>query len=406
MMNPSIERIVNIANKKERLIIGLMSGTSLDGLDIALCRLSGSGLNTSVSLEYFVTKSYRTEYVQELKKISSVEQVSLSEICYQHTKLAHLHANWIMEALKEWGVSTTDVDCIASHGQTIYHLPARDQKRYTTPMNSTLQIGDGDHIAVKTGILTISDFRQKHIASGGEGAPMAGLVDAILFRHQTESRVLLNIGGIGNFTYLPHKGESGHQTFTTDTGPGNTLIDKLTQHYFDKPFDEDAKLAKSGQIEKVLLKKLLSDPWFDQDETKTTGPEYFSIDWLKRSAQQIGVDPDVLPPENLIQTVTELSAITIAESITQHLIDGETVVIYVSGGGAHNPLLMNRISELLPSFQIHDFNQLGVNPDAKEAVLFAVLANEMLAGEGFWMSGQNRDGQSGRVNFGKISFPE
>lgn len=405
-MNPSIERIVNIANKKERLIIGLMSGTSLDGLDIALCRLSGSGLNTSVSLEYFVTKSYRTEYVQELKKISSVEQVSLSEICYQHTKLAHLHANWIMEALKEWGVSTTDVDCIASHGQTIYHLPARDQKRYTTPMNSTLQIGDGDHIAVKTGILTISDFRQKHIASGGEGAPMAGLVDAILFRHQTESRVLLNIGGIGNFTYLPHKGESGHQTFTTDTGPGNTLIDKLTQHYFDKPFDEDAKLAKSGQIEKVLLKKLLSDPWFDQDETKTTGPEYFSIDWLKRSAQQIGVDPDVLPPENLIQTVTELSAITIAESITQHLIDGETVVIYVSGGGAHNPLLMNRISELLPSFQIHDFNQLGVNPDAKEAVLFAVLANEMLAGEGFWMSGQNRDGQSGRVNFGKISFPE
>lgn len=405
-MNPSIDRIVNIANKNERLIVGLMSGTSLDGLDIALCRVSGSGLNTLVKLEKFVTKPYGVEYAQELKNISSVEQVSLSDICYQHTKLAHLHATWILEVLKEWGVSPYDVDCIASHGQTIYHYPARDQKRFSKPMNSTLQVGDGDHIAVITGILTISDFRQKHTAVGGEGAPLAGLVDEILFRHQTETRVLLNIGGIGNFTYLPHKEETGRQTFSTDTGPGNTLIDKLTQHYFDKPFDEDAELAISGQIEKELLKKLLYDPWFDQNETKTTGPEYFSIDWVLQSAQNIGIDPDVLSPENLIRTLTELSAITITESINQHLADGEKVVIYVSGGGAHNPLLMNRIRELLPTHQIHNFKQLGVDPDAKEAVLFAVLANEMLAGDGFLMSGLDKEKQKGRVNFGKISFPE
>lgn len=451
-MNPSIEKIVNIAKKKERLIIGLMSGTSLDGLDIALCRLSGSGFNTSVQLEKFITKPYSAEFVKELKNISSVDRAALSDICYQHTRLAHLHANWILEALNEWGVSASDVDCIASHGQTIYHYPSRDQKRYSTPINSTFQIGDGDHIAVKTGILTISDFRQKHTAVGGEGAPLAGLVDEILFRHQTESRVLLNIGGIGNFTYLPHRGVAGHNTFTTDTGPGNTLIDKLTQHYFNQPFDEDAKLAKSGRIEKKLLKKLLSDQWFKQKETKTTGPEYFSIDWLKRSAQQIGIDPDALPPENLIRTVTELSAITIADSIHQHLSESESdsendgenvsgsesgsddeskrdsnsgrnrdnerdsdkereskndsVEIYVSGGGAHNPLLMSRIGELLPTHQIHNFNQLGVDPDAKEALLFAVLANEMLAGEGFLISGLKNENQSKSVNFGKISFPD
>lgn len=405
-MNPSIQKIVNIAEKTERLIIGLMSGTSLDGLDIALCRLKGSGLNTSVFLEEFITKPYSTEYARELKKISSVENVSLSDICYQHTRLAHLHATWILEALNEWGVSASDVDCIASHGQTIYHYPARDQKNLKSPINSTLQIGDGDQLAVKTGILTISDFRQKHTAVGGEGAPLAGIVDQILFRHDTESRVLLNIGGIGNFTYLPHKGEAGYNSFTTDTGPGNTLIDKLTQHYFEKPFDRNAKLAKSGTVENELIKKLLSDPWFDQNETKTTGPEYFSLDWLNKSAKNIGIDPDALPPENLIRTVTELSAITIAESITHHLADGEKVEIYVSGGGAHNPLLMSRIIELLPAHQIHNFNQLGVDPDAKEALLFAVLANEMLAGEGFLMPGLKDGNESGRVNFGKISFPE
>lgn len=451
-MNPSIKKLVNIANKKDRFIIGLMSGTSLDGLDIALCRLSGSGFNTSVKLEKFITKPYSAEYARELKSISSVDRAALSDICYQHTRLADLHATWILEALKEWGVDALDVDCIASHGQTIYHLPARDQQGFSLPINSTLQIGDGDHIAVKTGILTISDFRQKHTAVGGEGAPLAGLVDELLFRHQTESRVLLNIGGIGNFTYLPHKSMTGRKSFTTDTGPGNTLIDKLTQQYFDQPFDKDANLAKSGRIEKDLLKKLLSDQWFIQKKTKTTGPEYFSIDWLKRSAENIGIDPDALPPENLIRTVTELSAITIAESIHQHLAESEcesegdiasgirsdgnkgstddskwdsnsgrdrenerdsdkksendSLEIFVSGGGAHNPLLMSRLRELLPTQQIHNFNRLGVDPDAKEAVLFAVLANEMIAGDGFLMLGLNGGNESEKVNFGKISFPE
>lgn len=405
-MNPSIEKMYNIAQKKERRIIGLMSGTSLDGLDIALCRLSGYGTDTSVVLEKFITKPYSLEYAEKLKAISSVENVALSDVCYHHTALADLHAAWILEALKDWGVSPSDVDCIASHGQTIYHYPARDQTDTPKPLNSTFQIGDGDHIAVKTGILTLSDFRQKHTAVGGEGAPMAGLVDDILFRHNTESRVLLNIGGIGNFTYLPSRDESGRNMFTTDTGPGNTLIDKLTQHYFNQPFDLDANIAKSGTVEEKLLKEMLSDEWFNQKMTKTTGPEYFSHDWLNKTARNIGMNTETVPPENLIRTVTELSAITITESINHHLSGKSDAVIYVSGGGAHNPLLMRRMKELLPQYPIHNFKKLGVDPDAKEAVIFTVLANEMLAGEGFRMPGQKSTHQTERVQFGKISFPQ
>lgn len=404
-MNSYIKKWVKISQKKERRIIGLMSGTSLDGLDIALCRLSGSGAETSVVLEEFITKSYSPEFVEKLKSISSVEYVSLSEVCYQHTAIADLHAIWILEALDDWSVSPSDVDCIASHGQTIYHFPSRDQKNRLNPMNSTFQIGDGDHIAVKTGILTISDFRQKHTAFGGEGAPMAGLVDEILFLHQTESRVLLNIGGIGNFTYLPNREESQGRVFTTDTGPGNTLIDKLTQHYFNHSFDVDAKIAKSGSIEFELLQEMLTEEWFQYKMAKTTGPEFFSLDWVKRSASNIGLNADDIPPENLIRTVTELSAITISDCIQHHLAGLSDAVIYVSGGGARNPLLMSRLKEQFSEHQIHNFNKLGVDPDAKEAVIFAVLANEMIAGEGFLMTGIYRGNQSERVNFGKISFP-
>ena len=404
-MNPFLEKFYTIAQKNERRIVGLMSGTSLDGLDIALCRLNGNGPDTTVELEKFITKPYSQEYAKSLKTISSVENVSLSEVCYQHTAIAELHANWILEALDEWNISPSNVDCIASHGQTIYHYPSRDQKNRSNPLNSTFQIGDGDHLAVKTGIITISDFRQKHTAFGGEGAPMAGLVDEILFRHKSESRVLLNIGGIGNFTYLPSREESKNIVFTTDTGPGNTLIDKLTQHYFNQPFDVDAKIAKSGSINYELLQVMLSDEWFLQKGTKTTGPEYFSHEWLKNTALKIGKNPDDVPPENLIRTVTELSAITISNSIQDHPSGSKDPVIYVSGGGAHNPLLMSRLKELLSAYQSYNFNKLGVNPDAKEAVIFAVLANEMIAGEGFQMSGLESGHMPERVQFGKISFP-
>lgn len=397
-MNPSIKNLADLAEKNSRKIIGLMSGTSLDGLDIALCEIRGNGENTSVELLKFVTTTYSEQIRQELKKISSVEDVKLKEISYWHTRLARLHSDMILNALNDWNIDPENVDCIASHGQTIYHYPARDQSDNREPVNSTLQIGDGDHIAATTGILTLSDFRQKHVAHGGEGAPMAGLVDRMLFSDPTETRILLNIGGIGNFTYLPST-QSDQETFTTDTGPGNTLIDALTMHYFKKPFDKDGEIASVGNVNVDLLTELLKDSWFDEKSSKTTGPEYFNLEWLRKKLDNVGIVVDEIPPEDLVRTASELSARTISNSIKKYIDRAESATLYTSGGGAHNPYVMQRIEEQLPEVEIKDIEELGISADAKEAVLFAVLANEMLAGEGFEMEGKN-------INFGKISFPD
>jgi anhydro-N-acetylmuramic acid kinase len=397
-MNPSIKKLADLAEKKSRKIIGLMSGTSLDGLDIALCEIRGNGNDTSVELLEFVTAPYSNQIRQELKKVSSVEDVKLKEISYWHTRLAHLHADMILDALNDWKMKSNDVDCIASHGQTIYHFPARDQMDKKEPVNNTLQIGDGDHIATKTGILTISDFRQKHVSHGGEGAPMAGLVDQILFTHPTETRILLNIGGIGNFTYLPPE-KSSKKSFTTDTGPGNTLIDAITMHFFKKPYDEDGEIALMGSVNKALLAELLKDSWFDETSSKTTGPEYFNLEWIRKKIDGLKISIDEIPPEDLVRTASELSAKTITDSIKKYVSENGSATLYASGGGAHNPYVMTRITEQLPEVEIKDIQELGISADAKEAVLFAVLANEMLAGEGFEMKAK-------KVNFGKISFPD
>lgn len=400
-MNRSLLNLIESGKKKKRSVIGLMSGTSLDGLDIALCDISGWGESTSVSCSEFTTIPYSDSEKNLLKRISSVENVSLKDLCYIHTWLGRLHATMILDALDGWNISPATVDFIASHGQTVYHLPARDLKeRDLAPVNSTLQIGDADQIATLTGIVTLSDFRQKHTAAGGEGAPMAGFVDEMLFTDQQESRILLNIGGIGNFTWLPAASRNGKKRFITDTGPGNTLIDKLTQIYFSEPFDRDAKIAAKGEVlEKVLL-QWLNDPWFEDKGEKTTGPEYFSLEWLWESVRRAGVTEESLEPVSLIRTVTELTARTIARTVMECIPAEEHPVLYASGGGARNPLIMRRISELLPELQVKGSDLLGINPDAKEAILFAVLANEMVAGKGFRMGVDNQ-----RIQFGKISLP-
>ena len=402
-MNPTIKKLALIAGQESRTIIGLMSGTSLDGLDIALCNITDSGEQTKVNLRHFVTKSYSEYHKSLLKKITSIEKVSLSELCWQHMWLATYHAELILEALNEWDIDAVEVDCIASHGQTIYHFPAREQQGFPESLNSTLQIADGDQIAVRTGIITISDFRQKHIAHGGEGAPMAVLVDRLLFGDEYESRILLNIGGIANFTYLPVGNDLKDKSFTTDTGPGNTLIDNLTYIYFQKPFDEGGMIAASGNINRKLLDALLDDDWFRAGESKSTGPEYFNHNWITERAEQVGLNLKKIRPDDQLATVTELSAITIAENIKERVPGLKMSTIYTSGGGIHNKHLLARLKEHLGGTEFRDFAELGFDPDAKESLIFAVLANEMIAGEGFDF--ESEDGSSRKVNFGKISFP-
>jgi anhydro-N-acetylmuramic acid kinase len=267
--------------------------------------------------------------------------------------------------------------------------------------NATLQIGDGDHLARRTGIITISDFRQKHLAAGGEGAPLALYGDYFLFSKKGENRFLLNIGGIANFTYLPADGDTT-KAFATDTGPGNTLLDAFARAFFGVAFDENALLAKAGRVDERLLDLLKSDPFFTKPFPKTTGPELFSPDWVRAAIGQL---PKGNPnPYDVMATLTRLTADTIVDALgnaPQSPIPNPQS-LYLSGGGAHNPLIIQYLKEKLPGWKIKPMKALGVDGDAKEAVLFAVLANETVAGnapEGAMLGGIPL------VGMGKVSFP-
>ncbi len=373
-----------------------MSGTSLDGLDIALCEVTGSGPEIFLNLRAFTTKSYPADIVEKLKKIVSADEALLQELCILNTWIGDYHADLVLQALNEWNINPDEIDCIASHGQTVYHAPITHHRHKGMP-NATLQMGDADHIARKTGILTISDFRQKHTAAGGEGAPMASLIDALLFHNAKENRLLLNIGGIANFTYLPADKELN--PLTTDTGPGNTLIDRTMQVFFGKPFDKEGEKARQGTVHPRLLKHLLDHSFFSTPMPRTTGPELFNMEWV-RERQQFA-DAKNISGEDLIATLTWLSAQTIADAIRE-VCNGQLPEIYLSGGGMHNLQLVEWIEKLLNQ-KVHSFEEIGFNPDAKEAACFAVLANELLSGEAFTINPKQNAGRS--VNFGKISLP-
>ncbi len=398
-MNTNIQQLHQIAFKEERLIIGLMSGTSLDGLDIALCKCKGSGTNTTVEIVQFETVAYNNDFKQEVKSVFSKRQVDLEKLCLLNEWIALQHASMINACLKQWGVKNERIDMIASHGQTIYHAPKslHQQKKFG---NATLQIGDGDHIAVNTGIITISDFRQKHIAAGGEGAPLALYGDYLLFGKQGENRVMLNIGGIANFTYLPASMDAAAM-FSTDTGPGNTMMDAyMQQHFAGKYFDEDATIARQGTIHALLLTALKDNPFFKEGFPKTTGPELFNLAYLANAMERAGIG--FIDHVDAMATLNRFTADTIVHALQQTM-QQNRFAVYASGGGMHNPLLMQHLGQQLPNADFRNINDLNINPDAKEAVLFAVLANECVAGNGHLFAG-NIAGIP-NVRMGKISFP-
>jgi anhydro-N-acetylmuramic acid kinase len=400
-MNQHLQKLVSIAQQPERIILGLMSGTSLDGLDLALCRIKGHGLATEVELLHFATHPYSDALRVKILEIFAREAVKLSQVCMLNARLAAVHARMILNALAQWQVKPEEIDCIASHGQTIYHAPKR---LHLKPhyANSTLQIGDGDHIAHKTGIITLSDFRQKHVAAGGEGAPVVVYGDYFLFSEKGENRILLNIGGIGNFTFLPAS-QDPVDVFATDTGPGNTLIDLAVRTYLPPMlFDDEGAIAQEGEVNTKLLQTLKNHPFFLQSFPKTTGPELFNLSFFQEA--QRNSDTLSLNTRDLIATLTRFTAETIAESISSVLDPHQSYHIYMSGGGTNNTTLVSWIRDLLPKCIFHNFRELGIPPDAKEAVLFALLANETLIGEPIGLG--KGELAVPKVRMGKISLPD
>ena len=398
-MHQNIQNLVNVADKQERMVVGLMSGTSMDGLDIALCSIKGSGRDTKFELNAFTTVDYTNDFKEKILSIFSKEMVALETLCLLNAWVGKQHGKMVLDALASWKIEPKAVDMIASHGQTIYHAPKslHPNSEYDP---ATLQIGDGDHIAVITGILTLSDFRQKHIAAGGEGAPLAVYGDYLLCSHPTENRLLLNMGGIANFTYLA-AGCSLDQVFSTDTGTGNTLMDAYTRtHFAPLAYDKDGAIAAAGNINTALLFELKAHSFFTLDLPKTIGPELFNLEFLAK-AQNASHTLD-LSKEDVMATLNRFSAETIADCIQSSIPAGTKFNMYSSGGGMHNPVLMGHLTNLLPDATLYSSDMIGINPDAKEAILFALLANEAVAGTPLFAGGH---ATKIPITMGKISFP-
>ncbi len=398
-MNPQIERLYQISQKKDRRIIGLMSGTSLDGLDIAVCRIENAGKTTKIQLEHFTTMDYEDDFRARVREVFAKRNIDQQLFSGLNAYIGIMHAKLINTALQQWNIPSSEIDCIASHGQTVYHAPQSLTKDRNWP-NSTLQIGDGDHIAVNTGIITLSDFRQKHVAAGGEGAPLAAYGDYLLFSHATENRFLLNIGGISNFTFIP-----SHQTklkaYATDLGPGNTMMNQYMKANFNQEMDRDAYMAKKGQVNDALLNQLLTEEFLTLPFPKTTGPELFNLAYLEKAQERSKTTH--IPHENVMATLNRFAALAMVNGIRKQSEGLSNVAVYISGGGLHNPLLFDYIKRSLPTRKVESFATLGINPDAKEAVLFALLANETLVGN---KSNVAQIKDSPAVCMGKISLPE
>jgi anhydro-N-acetylmuramic acid kinase len=376
-----------------------MSGTSLDGLDMALCEISGHGKETQLTLLEFETYGYSEVFKNEVRSVFSKEMVHLEKLCMLNSWIAREHATIINAQLKKWNIENSEIDLIASHGQTIYHAPKR-QHQQNGFENSTLQIGDGDHIAHHTGIITISDFRQKHVAAGGEGAPLAAYGDYILFADKKVDRILINIGGISNLTYIPADGKF-EDLVSTDIGPGNGLIDAwVKQHFSPLKYDVDGKISASGNVIIELLDAMLKEPFFKSAFPKTTGPELFNIAWVEKIILDNAIKIEA--NEDVVATLTAFTATLLSSTIKEFTTSDKPCEVYISGGGVHNKLMMEMIQTNSPEIKIDTTQAISINPDAKEAILFALLANELVSGDGSCFGNGSKSAPN--VGMGKVSF--
>lgn len=355
-----------------------MSGTSLDGLDIAYGQISGYGLQTKFSLKAFQTVAYSAEVKDLILKCAAPARGSTTCVSQLNFFLANLWSEFVLEFLKSNHISPDTIDLIGSHGQTIYHQPVPENISGRKVV-STLQIGDPSVLAKQTGIPVVGDFRVADMALGGEGAPLVPYVDFLLLRSDTKNRAVLNIGGIANVTVLP-AGAKKEDVFAFDTGPGNILIDALAQEYFKKDFDRNADLARQGKVSRELLKLLLDDPYIRRKPPKSTGRKYFGHALLKKL--EVWRKEFGLNEYDFLATVTRFTSESIVFSYRQWIQPRVKVDEWiVSGGGAHNPLIFKELEKELQPADVVLSDDVGIPGDAKEAISFAILANEFICGQ-------------------------
>ena len=340
--------------------IGLMSGTSMDGIDAALVNFSNG---CKLIGKHFVP--YPSDLSSRLQQlVHSNGQCQLDELGHLDRQLGLQFGKTATQLLEQQKVSPDQILAIGSHGQTIRHRPAIQGNE---ALHYTMQIADPSVIAEATGITTVADFRRRDMAAGGQGAPLTPAFHSAIFSSNSVSRVIINIGGMANITIL-----DDINTFSGfDTGPGNYLMDEWCRNQFQQTYDAQGKLASQGSVSGELLSCMLADPYFKQDPPKSTGPEYFNLAWLERHQQDLSLNK-----HDVLRTLNQITTETISNSIKHYA--ATTKEIYICGGGVHNTLMIHELKSLLTNLVVEDTSALGMDPDYVEASAFAWLAQQTL----------------------------
>lgn len=337
------------------LFLGLISGTSMDGVDAALIRRAGA----EVALVAAATTPYEPALRRELSALAT-GTADLEAFGRLDVALGEAFAEAARALLAGAGVAPAAVQAVGSHGQTVLHRPEA---------GFSLQIGDPARIARRTGLVTVADFRRADLAAGGEGAPLAPAFHRAVFAAHDETRAVLNLGGISNLTLL----RPAQPVLAFDVGPANTLCDALARASTGADYDRDGTLAAGGRVDRELLQALLADPWFARPPPKSTGPEYFNLAWVHAHPAARN-----LAPTDLAATFVELAAAVVAAALRDLAV--RPARLFCCGGGVHNPVLMRHLAAALPDSEVQTTAALGVDPNYVEAMCFAWLAGETLAG--------------------------
>ena len=339
--------------------IGLMSGSSLDGIDAVLVSFE----KAQAHLLAHHVEPLDSQLVDELDALTRPDNDELARACRADVMLGESFANAVVALLEKAGVSQQEIHAIGSHGQTLRHYP-------DSAAPSTLQIGDPNIIAERTGLTTVADFRRRDIAAGGQGAPLVPAFHQAVLHDPKVNRIILNIGGIANITLLPADPEIEIMGF--DTGPGNALLDAWIKQQRNESYDRDGKWAASGKVHPELLTALLGEPYFFHNPPKSTGRDMFNLEWLANCWPSVAE----LSPRDVQATLLELTALSITDAIQQTKFTADQIL--VCGGGVHNTSLLQRLQELLQGQQVCSTSEVGLDPDWVEAMAFAWLAKQTL----------------------------
>lgn len=368
--------------KEVRHVVGMMSGTSVDGVDAALVEISGTDSEPKVKLLAFENKPYPPQVREKIFSLFTPANATVDKVGYMNFLLGEIYAKSALSVIEKAGMKPEEIDVIGSHGQTIWHAPIPESPD-GIPVAYTVQIGEGSVIAERTGILTVSDFRVADMAAGGQGAPLVPFSEYLLYRREKETILLQNIGGIGNMTVMP-AGAKPRDVFAFDTGPGNMIIDAVISAVTGgkKTYDAGGETAAKGRVCNALLDILKEEPYYRQPLPKTTGREHFGVQYTEKILSWWKENP--IPVEDLLATVTDLTAYSIADAYERYVLPKyRASEIIVGGGGSYNATLLRFMKERFAphGVAVRTQEDLGLSSDAKEAVAFALMADCCMRGK-------------------------